>query len=68
MKYTVEMASDGMIYVSSFMKTGSGIQVMLRLLPRQSGRLQCWHYEWEGFMMYVVEMTSDGKTHTYQVS
>jgi hypothetical protein len=40
-KYTVEMVSDSMIYVSSFMKTGSGIQAMLRLLPRQSGRLQC---------------------------
>jgi hypothetical protein len=33
MKYTVEMASDGMICVPSFMKIGSGIQVILRLLP-----------------------------------
>jgi hypothetical protein len=39
MKYTIEMASDGMIYIPSFMKIGSGIQVILRLLPRQSERL-----------------------------
>jgi hypothetical protein len=32
MKNTVEMASDVMIYVPSFMKIGSGIQVILRLL------------------------------------
>jgi hypothetical protein len=28
----VEMASDGMMYISSFMKIGSGIQVIFRLL------------------------------------
>jgi hypothetical protein len=44
MKYTVEMASDGMISVPSSMKTGSGIQVILRLLRRRSVRLQCWYY------------------------
>jgi hypothetical protein len=26
MKYAVEMDSDGMIYIPSFIKTGSGIQ------------------------------------------
>jgi hypothetical protein len=31
----VEMASDGMIYVPSFMKINSGIQIILRLLPCQ---------------------------------
>jgi hypothetical protein len=41
MKYSVEMASDGMIYVPSLMKIRSGIRVILRLLPRQSERLQC---------------------------
>jgi hypothetical protein len=35
MKYTVEMASDGMLYIPSFMKIGSGIQVILRLLFEQ---------------------------------
>jgi hypothetical protein len=44
MKYTVEMASHGMIYIPSFMKIGSGIQVILRLLLRQSERLQYWYY------------------------
>jgi hypothetical protein len=33
MKYTFEMASGGMIYVSSFMKSFSKIQVILRVLP-----------------------------------
>jgi hypothetical protein len=35
MRYTVKMASDGMIYIPSFMKIVSLIQVILRLLPRQ---------------------------------
>jgi hypothetical protein len=29
MKHTVEMASDGTIYIPSFMKIGSGIQAIL---------------------------------------
>jgi hypothetical protein len=59
------MASDGMIYISSFMKIGSGIQVIARLLPLQFERLQCWYYLWKRFMMYAIEMTSDGMTHAY---
>jgi hypothetical protein len=34
MKYTVEVASDGMMYVPSFVKNSSGIQVILKLLFR----------------------------------
>jgi hypothetical protein len=30
MKYAVEMASCGMIYVPSFMKIGTGVQAILR--------------------------------------
>jgi hypothetical protein len=33
MKYTAEIASDGMIYFPRFMTTGLGNQVILRLLP-----------------------------------
>jgi hypothetical protein len=33
MKYAVEMISGCMIYVRSFMTIGSGIQVILGLLP-----------------------------------
>jgi hypothetical protein len=60
--HAVEMTSDAMIYIPSFMKIGSNIQVILRLLPRQSDRQQCWYYKREGFtrIMYAVEMTSDG--------
>jgi hypothetical protein len=36
---TVDMALDGMIYITSFMKTVSGIHEILRLLPRQFERL-----------------------------
>jgi hypothetical protein len=34
MNYTVELASDGMIYIPSSMKIVLGIQVVLRLIPR----------------------------------
>jgi hypothetical protein len=39
MKHANEMASAGMIYISSFMTIGSGIQVIL--LPQKFERLQC---------------------------
>jgi hypothetical protein len=42
MKYTIETASDGMIYIPGFMMISLCIQVILRLLPQQSVRLQCW--------------------------
>jgi hypothetical protein len=37
--YTIEMASVGMIYVPSFMTIGSGMRVILRVLPQQFERL-----------------------------
>jgi hypothetical protein len=55
-KYTIEMASDGVTDIPNFMKIFLGIQVILRLLPRQSEDLQCWYCSWEGFMMYGIEM------------
>jgi hypothetical protein len=39
MKYAVEMASDGLMYVPSLMKIDSGIRVMLRVLSQQFQRL-----------------------------
>jgi hypothetical protein len=30
MKYAVEMSSDGMIYIPSFINNGSGIQKLMR--------------------------------------
>jgi hypothetical protein len=39
MRYTVEMSSDGMTCISSFMRIGSGIQVILRSLRRQFKKL-----------------------------
>jgi hypothetical protein len=43
MKYAVEMTSDEMIYIPSFMTMVLVIQVILRLLPQQFERLQCWY-------------------------
>jgi hypothetical protein len=40
MKYTVEMGSVGMIYVSSFMKMGSGIQNLIRVIHRHTDRME----------------------------
>jgi hypothetical protein len=34
MKYAVEMASCGTIYLTSFMKTGTGVQAILRVCLR----------------------------------
>jgi hypothetical protein len=34
MAYAVEIASCGMIYIQSFMKTGTGVQAILRLCLR----------------------------------
>jgi hypothetical protein len=35
MECTVEMTSGGIIHLPSFMTIGSGIQVILRLLPKE---------------------------------
>jgi hypothetical protein len=45
------MNLHGMIYIQSFVKIGSGIQVILRVVFRQCERLQCW---------YAVDMVSGG--------
>jgi hypothetical protein len=39
MKYAVEMGSGAVIYIPSFMKIGSGIQKLIRRIPRQTHRL-----------------------------
>jgi hypothetical protein len=45
MKNTLEMASCDMIYyISSFMPIGSGMRILLRLLPKEYERFQCWYY------------------------
>jgi hypothetical protein len=43
-KHSVEVASGGMMYISSSMTIVSGTQVILRLLPQQFERPQCWYY------------------------
>jgi hypothetical protein len=44
MIYAVEMASDGMKYMPGFMKIDSGIEVILRLSPKEFLGFQCWYY------------------------
>jgi hypothetical protein len=60
MKYAIEMGSGGTIYeyLPSFMKSGSGIEVILGLLPQKFYRLQCCYCRWEEFMKYAVEVDS----------
>jgi hypothetical protein len=48
------------IYVPSFVTIGSGIQVILRFLRQQFGRLQYCYYWWEGFIKCIIEMASFG--------
>jgi hypothetical protein len=45
------------------MTSSSGIQVILRLLPEQFERPQCWYYGRDGFMKLVFEVASDGMTY-----
>jgi hypothetical protein len=56
--YAVKMVPGGMICISTFMIIGSGIQVILGLLPQQVERLQCWYCLREGFMKYAIETAS----------
>jgi hypothetical protein len=44
MKYTFEIVPGSMIHIPNFIKFGSGIQVILWILPRQSERLLCLYY------------------------
>jgi hypothetical protein len=44
MMCAVEMTSDGMILIPSFMMSGSGIQLILKVLPQQLERLLRWYY------------------------
>jgi hypothetical protein len=44
MKYEVKVASDAMTHIASFMNIGSGIKIILKLLPRQFERFQCCYY------------------------
>jgi hypothetical protein len=39
MMYAIEIASCGMLYLSSFMKIVTGIQAVLKVLPQQFERL-----------------------------
>jgi hypothetical protein len=39
MKYAIEMAPSGMIYISSFMKIGTGIEESSKVLDQQCGHL-----------------------------
>jgi hypothetical protein len=40
MKYAVEMGSGAMIYIPSFIQTGSGIQKLVRLIDRHTDSME----------------------------
>jgi hypothetical protein len=56
------MASDGMIYVPSFMKIGSSIQVIFNLLPHNFRG--CSVRNADGFLIYIIRMVSGGMIYT----
>jgi hypothetical protein len=43
-RYAVQSASNGLVFVPSFMTVSSGFEVTLRLLPQQSEGLQCLYH------------------------
>jgi hypothetical protein len=59
MRHIVERASNGMIYIPSFMKTGWDI----RAIPLQFERSSCLYYQRQEFHKYAVEMVSGGVTY-----
>jgi hypothetical protein len=48
------------MYKYNFLAIGSGIKLILRILPQGFERIQCWYYGQEVFMNYSVEIGSDG--------
>jgi hypothetical protein len=42
MKYAVEMGSDAMIYILSFIKIGSGVQKLIRGIHRHTDTQTAW--------------------------
>jgi hypothetical protein len=40
----IEMTSGGMLYIPGLITNGTGIQVILRLLPENFEILQGWYY------------------------
>jgi hypothetical protein len=44
LKCDVERVPAGMMLLPSFMKIGSRIQVISRIVQLQCDRLQCWYY------------------------
>jgi hypothetical protein len=62
MKYAVKMGLDGMTYIPDFMTFSLDIQVVLRLVPQQSQKVQCCYYWEEWFLKQAVKMDSGGMT------
>jgi hypothetical protein len=63
MQFAVEMMTGGMIYMPSCMMIGSGIQVILKLMPKPFDTLLCLHYWWEVLMKYAVVTAADSMIH-----
>jgi hypothetical protein len=53
LKYAVEIAIGGMIYIPSFIMIGTGVQAILMFCLRN---MSCWYYWCERFINYAGEM------------
>jgi hypothetical protein len=63
MKYNFEIGSDYTIHISSLMKIGSGIQVILRFCLRNLKGCNGGITNGKDFMKYAVEMGSGAMTY-----
>jgi hypothetical protein len=54
------MASDGMIFLPSFMQIGADAKPILRFNPSKVRGWRGWYYWWEGFKNEAVEMRLGG--------
>jgi hypothetical protein len=64
MKYAVEMASFGVIYILGFMKIVIGVQEIVRFSLRNFIGCNIEYYLWKGFMKYTIEKTQVAELRT----
>jgi hypothetical protein len=55
MKYAVEMGSGGMIYIPSFIKTGSRIHKLIRGIHRHTDTQTAWRWHKPTFFLFFFQ-------------
>lgn len=65
--YIVESVLFGMVFIPSFITISSGVHVILRFLPQQFQRLQCWYYDGRDLLSVALRLPQTA-WYIYQVS